>query len=259
MQEAEGHFVDLNGETHTLEEVAAMLPPAEYPKEPVDFTFVKDPVRREAVVYKTRLALGLVCDFVKEVLFSKLTGRAEIDAKRNLGLPEEIEKTPTYKEIMLPIVADYALMMNVIDGETIVDRVIATDLEEHYSLGARYFKNYRYSWLYVEAVKGGVGCKCRNLMTGEEIFLSTIRKWGSTPTKGKTICVGIAPAGSVYILLGETGGAMFESPEDELRKMREDLGLPLEGPLVLSKADQARFAAATIRELYRRFGLAAFN
>lgn len=31
--------------------------------------------------------------------------------------------------------------------------------------------------------------------------------------------------------------------------VREQLGLPLEGPLVLSKADQVRFAAATIREL----------
>ena len=105
-------------------------------------------------------------------------------------------------------------------------------------------------WLVVEAAKAGVGVKCRNLMTGEELFLMEINLSQAPDVKGLTICAGIAPMGDVYLSLGTPHIARFEPSDAVHRLVRQKLGLPLEGRLDLSDADQARFAAETIRRIY---------
>ena len=67
--------------------------------------------------------------------------------------------------------------------------------------------------------------------------------------KGMTVCAGIAPMGSVYLVLGVIHPAHFENPATILKIVLTHLGLSTELPIKLSFADQARFAAETIRRI----------
>ena len=67
--------------------------------------------------------------------------------------------------------------------------------------------------------------------------------------KGRTVCAGIAPMGDVYLSLGTIHPANFENPATILKIVMTHLGLPTELPIRLSFADQARFAAETIRRI----------
>ena len=67
--------------------------------------------------------------------------------------------------------------------------------------------------------------------------------------KGMTVCAGIAPMGSVYLVLGVIHPANFENPATILKIILTHLGLQTELPIKLSFADQARFAAETIRRI----------
>ena len=100
----------------------------------------------------------------------------------------------------------------------------------------------------VLAVKAGVGVKCRDLMAGEDIFLME-KSLSQGDVKGLTIGAGIAPMGEVYLALGVIHPAHFENPATVLRIVLDHLGLPMEPPVRLSFADQARLAAETIRRI----------
>ena len=67
--------------------------------------------------------------------------------------------------------------------------------------------------------------------------------------KGMTVCAGIAPMGKVYLSLGCIHPANFENPATILKIVLTHLGLPTITPITLSFADQARFAAETIRRI----------
>ena len=56
--------------------------------------------------------------------------------------------------------------------------------------------------------------------------------------------------GDVYLSLGVLHPADFEPSQAVHRLVRQNLGLPLDGPLDLSSADEARFAEDTIRRIY---------
>ena len=64
-----------------------------------------------------------------------------------------------------------------------------------------------------------------------------------------TICAGIAPMGSVYLVLGVIHPANFDNPATILKIVLTHLGLPTELPVRISFSDQARFAAETIRRI----------
>ena len=113
---------------------------------------------------------------------------------------------------------------------------------------SEYYENYRYTWLEVLAVKAGVGVKCRDLLTGEELFLME-QSFSLGDVKGMTICAGIAPMGEVYLVLGVIHPTHFDNPAAILKIVLAHLGLPTELPVSLSFSDQARFAAETIRRV----------
>ena len=79
--------------------------------------------------------------------------------------------------------------------------------------------------------------------------------------KGMTVCAGIAPMGNVYLVLGVIHPANFENPATILKIVLTHLGLPTEAPIRLSFADQARFAAETIRRIHAngRFNTIAYG
>ena len=232
------------------DELAQILPPAEYPKGPVDFSFVKDKDKRERALADYRNVRSVTSDFVREVVVKALTAKARQAAARRLGFPKA--KTIDRMAMTYDMIAgDFAAMMDDQNGEPLIRRILAQSekLEKYHRLGAAYYANYKYAWLVVEAVKAGVGLKCRNLMNGKELFLMETSRSCDANAKGSTFCAGIAPMGDVDICLGTMHPANFEPSEVVHKMVRQKLGLPLEGPLDLSIADQARFAEETIRRI----------
>ncbi len=226
------------------------LPPAKFTG-PVDFKFVKDAARRDKALYDYEGVRVVTREFVRHVVVPESTKQERRDAAKRLGIPVD-EKSGLIRDRNLDmVVGDFAAMMDDQHGEPAIKRVLKRKdkLENKYDrAAAEYFENYRYTWLEVLAVKSGVGVKCRDLLTGEDIFLMET-SFSRGDVKGMTICAGIAPMGSVYLVLGVIHPADFKYPATILEIVLTRLGLPTELPVVLSFADQARFAAATIRRI----------
>ena len=226
------------------------LPPAKYTG-PVDFKFVKDAAKREKAIYDYEGVRIVTREFVRHVVMHELTQKERREAAKRLGFTTD-PKTGFILDANLDMVAgDFAAMMDDQHGEPAIKRILKRKdkLENEYDrAAAAYYENYRYTWLEVLAVKAGVGMKCRDLLTGEELFLME-KSLSLGDVKGMTVCAGIAPMGDVYLALGCIHPANFENPATILKIVMTHLGLPTEPPIRLSFADQARFAAETIRRI----------
>ena len=226
------------------------LPPAKFTG-PVDFKFVKDPEKREKALYDYEGVRIVTREFVCHVVVPESTPQERIDAAKRLGIHVD-EKSGHILDSNLDMVAgDFATMMDDQHGEPAIKRILKRKdkLENKYDrAAAEYYENYRYTGLEVLAVKAGVGMKCRDLMTGEDLFLMET-SFSRGNVKGMTVCAGIAPIGSVYLVLGVIHPANFENPATILKIVLTHLGLPTELPVRLSFSDQARFAAETIRRI----------
>ena len=237
------------------------LPPAKYTG-PVDFKFVKDPVKREKAIYDYDGVRIITREFVRDVVMHELTQEERRDAAKRLGFAVDPKTGFVLDANLDMVVGDFAAMMDDQHGEPAIRRVLSRvdELDDYDRAAAAYYENYRYTWLEVLAVKAGVGMKCRDLMTGEELFLME-KSFSLGDVKGRTVCAGIAPMGQLYLVLGVIHPANFESPATILKIVMTHLGLPTEPPIRLSFADQARFAAETIRRINAngRFGTIAYG
>lgn len=226
------------------------LPPAKFTG-PVDFRFVKDAGKRERALYDYEGVRVVTREFVRHVVMPESTAEERLDAAKRLGFPVDEERGIVIGQNLDIVAGDFALMMDDQHGEPAIKRVLKRRdrLENEYDrAAAAYYENYRYTWLEVLAVKSGVGVKCRDLLTGEELFLMET-SFSLGDVKGMTVCAGIAPMGNVYLVLGVIHPSNFENPAAVLRIVLTHLGLPAELPVRLSFADQARFAAETIRRI----------
>ena len=254
----EDYYYDDLGEPIDIDE----LPPAKYTG-PVDFKFVKDAAKREKALYDYEGVRIVTREFVRTVVIHESTKEERLDAARRLGFPIDEERGCIADRNLDIVAGDFASMMDDQHGEPAVRRILKRKdkLDNKYDrAAAEYFENYRYTWLEVLAVKSGVGMKCRDLLTGEELFLMET-SFSKGDVKGVTVCTGIAPMGSVYLTLGVIHPADFENPATILKIVLTHLGLTTELPIKLSFADQARFAAETIRRIYAngRFGTIAYG
>ena len=162
-------------------------------------------------------------------------------------------------ETMASIIGDYAGMMDDQLGEPPIKRLIKS--ESKFSgddlLALEMFKKYRYTWLEVLEVEPGVGVRCRDLLLDREVFLMECSFSRSFGVKGMTICAGVGelPNGT-YMILGVMHPANFENPKTVLKVVFSHLGILCKSAIALSFADQARFAAETIRRINAvgRFG-----
>ena len=226
------------------------LPPAKYTG-PVDFKFVKDPVERDRMLWDYDGVRIVTREFVRHVVIPESTKEERLDAAKRLGFPIDVERWCITDRTLDMVAGDFATMMDDQHGEPAIKRILKRKgkLENRYDrAAAEYYENYRYTWLEVLAVKSGVGMKCRDLLTGEELFLMET-SFSKGDVKGMTVCAGIAPMGSVYLVLGVIHPANFENRATILNIVLTHLGLPAEPPIQLSFADQARFAAETIRRI----------
>lgn len=252
------YYDDEKGEEVCVED----LPPAKLTG-PFDFKSVKDPVVRDRLLWDYGGVRIVTCDFVRHVVMQELTKEERIAAAKRLGF-EVDEKTGLVSDPNLDMVAgDFAAMMDDQGGAPAIKRVLKRKKKLGNSLdraAAEYYENYRYTWLEVLAVKAGLGVKCRDLLAGEELFLME-KSLSLGDVKGMTICAGIAPMGEVYLVLGLIGPANFENPAAILKIVLSHLELPTELPIRLSFADQARFAAETIRRINAngKFGTIAYG
>lgn len=230
------------------------LPPAKFVG-PVDFKFVKDAAKREKTVADYQIVRSLTQDFVRRVVMREMTSEEREAAAKRLGFDDG---KPAKNDLLgmsgfnRDIVAgDFGSMMDDQGGAPAIKRILTKKdgLSDKDRKAAEYYENYRYTWLEVQAVKAGVGLKCRDLMTGEDLFLMEMSASQNPNVKGMTFCAGIAPMGSVYLSLGVLHPANFENPATILKIVLTHLGFPTELPVRLSFADQARFAAETIRRL----------
>ena len=231
-----------------------MLPPAKFVG-PVDFKFVKDAGKREKTVADYQTVRSLTQDFVRRIVMHEMTSEERKAAAKRLGFDDG---KPAKNDLLgmsgfnRDIVAgDFGSMMDDQNGEPAIKRILAKKdtLSDKDRKAAEYYENYHYTWLEVQALKAGVGLKCRDLLTGEDLFLMEMSASQSPNVKGMTFCAGIAPMGYVYLTLGVLHPANFENPATILKIVLTHLGLPTELPIRLSFADQARFAAETIRRL----------
>lgn len=218
---------------------------------PIDFTFVKDAAKREAKVSRYDDVRQIMVDFVRRRVMRELTPSALKKAAVRLGFLKENERLTSLGTTLDCVVGDFASMMDDQGGGPAIRRVLAQKdkLDEFDVRAASYYANYRYTWLEVRAVKTGVGMKCRDLLTGEDLFLME-RSLSLGDVKGMTVCTGVAPMEDVYVALGVAAPARFENPATILRVVLTHLGLPTECPVRLGVEDQARFAAETIRRIH---------
>ena len=154
------------------------------------------------------------------------------------------------------VIGDYAVMMNDRLGIPPIKRLIA---DAGKFTGDRLraldmYRQYRYTWLKILDVEPGIGVTCRDLLTGEEGFLmetSLSRSYGGYGVRDMTLCVGIGslPNGT-WMALGAISSAGFDNPELILKIVLSHLGITSDVPIRLSFADQARFAAETIKRIY---------
>lgn len=225
------------------------LPPAAYPSGPIDFSFVKDQKKRDRALDDYRRVRQLTQDFVRMVVMRELKDSERRAAAKRLGVEDATGREAFNLDMAT---GDFASMMDDQSGEPAIRRILKrkAQLEEKYQLAAAYYENYRYTWLVVEAVKAGIGVKCRNLFTGESLFLMETAFSQSPNIKGCTICAGIAPMGNVYLALGVLHHANFDNPDFVLKVVLNHLNIPFSEPLTLSFKDQARLAAETIRRVY---------
>lgn len=251
--EADDWFAERIADLHETEDIDfSTLPPAKYTG-PTDFTFVKDPVRREQVLTDYRHVRTLTQNFVRTFVMHEMTQEERKAAFRRLGFDKSPIKNDALgvTEMNRDIVAgDFGAMMDDQNGEPAIRRLLTQGLmDERTRRVADYYENYRYTWLAVLAAKAGIGVKCRDLLTGDELFLMEESLSRHAQVKGMTVCVGIAPMGEVYLALGAVLSANFENPSTILKIVLTHLHLPTIQPIQLSFADQARFAAETIRRL----------
>lgn len=234
------------GEEESEEIRVEDLPPAKYTG-PFDFKRVKDAKWREKVLCEYDCAHIAANKFIERVVFREMKPEERRDAAKRLGFEADPDTGFTEDSGFDMMIGDFASMMDDQHGEPAIKRVLKRkgELDELDRAVAEYFENYRYTWLEVLAVKSGLGLKCRDLLTGEELFLMD-PNLSTQDVKGMTTCIGIAPMGEVYFALGASRLIRFNDPSFLLSSVLADLGVSSEKPVELSFADQARFAAMTI-------------
>ena len=226
------------------------IPPSTY-NGPIDFAFVKDAARREAKLAVYEDVRQVTMDFVRQCVIREQTPEERRKAAVRLGFLKEGDGLGELDPTLDCVVGDFASMMDDQGDGPAIRRVLARkdELDDIDARAATYYANYRYTWLEVLAMKAGVGLKCRDLLTGEELFLME-KSLSRSAEKGMTICVGIAPMEDVYIAVGVLAPARFDNPATILKIVLTHLGLPTALPIRLDAADQARFAAETIRRIH---------
>lgn len=173
-------------------------------------------------------------------------------AVERIGIMQDIAGWESNIKTISSVVGDYVAMMDDQFGIPPIKRLLADpgNISGDMLRALEMYRQYRYTWLEVLDAEPGVGLKCRDLLTGEELFFMETSLSRSFVVRELTLCVGVGqlPNGT-WMALGAISPAGFDKPEVVLRLVLSHLGISFEPPIRLSFADQARFAAETIKRI----------
>lgn len=239
-------FDDSSGCRDIIEENLALVPPSIPSVRTSDFRFVKDPAARQRLLDSYALVRTLIKNFIEDRIFPALTP-AETNRMRELSGEETFQPSPYCEDTNDSILTWFAALMGTADGEPCAVKRVLDDPEDFSQAEkkiAPYFANLNNCWLVVQAVKSGLGMKCRNLMTGDDVFLVLPDFSTRQNIKGKTIFADIAPMGNCYVSTGYIASLRLPDPEAALKQILEKLDIPYSLPLELSYFDQVRLHLA---------------
>ena len=213
---------------------------------PIDFKFVKDSAKRAEKMSVYADVRDVLDDFCRDYIAKLWTKSACEEVASRFGLHAE---NGVYKGTPLEFgmfLAEFSMLLDDQAEETLCQHALANrkDFDEIDKRVATYYENFRFTWLEVLAVKAGVGMKCRDLLTGEELFLMD-EELSLRDMKGKIVIADIAPMEDVYVPIGIT--LPFPGEKVVLGQALERLGIPTERPIRLPFDQQRKLAAETIR------------
>ena len=213
---------------------------------PIDFKFVKDPAKRAEKMAVYADVRDVLDDFCRDYIAKLWTKSACEEVASRFGLHAE---NGVYKGTPLEFgmfLAEFSMLLDDQAKETLCQHALANrkDFDEIDKRVATYYENFRFTWLEVLAVKAGVGMKCRDLLTGEELFLMD-EELSLRDMKGKIVIADIAPMEDVYVPIGIT--LPFPGEKAILDQAIERLGISFERPIRLSFDQQRKLAAETIK------------
>jgi hypothetical protein len=215
---------------------------------PIDFKFVKDPAKREAKLSVYEDVRQAINDFGAVHVKKHLLDGAIAKVCSRFGFHQKNDVFEDVPPDLWLVMTEFALFLDDQVKETPCQCALADskDFDAIEKRIATYFENFRFTWLEVLAVKAGVGVKCRDLLTGEEIFLMD-ESFSLYDVKGRVAISHISPMEDVYVSLGNISPLPFGNEKVVLDRILEQLRLPTERPIRLSFDQQRKFAAETIK------------
>ncbi len=215
---------------------------------PIDFKFVKDPAKREAKLAVYEDVRQAINDFGEVHVKECLPGGAIAKVCSRFGFCSKNDGFEDVPPDLWLVMTEFALFLDDQVKETPCQCALADskDFDAIEKRIATYFENFRFTWLEVLAVKAGVGVKCRDLLTGEEIFLMD-ESFSLYDVKGRVAISHISPMEDVYVSLGNISPLPFGNEKAVLDRILEHLRLPTERPIRLSFDQQRKLAAETIK------------
>ena len=215
---------------------------------PIDFRFVKDPAKREAKLAVYEDVQQVTDDFYANHVIKELSADTIDAAVTRFGLGK---KNWTHKGLHSEFdlfVSEFTLLLDDQAKETPCQKVLANRdaFDEIDKRAATYYENFRFTCLEILAVKAGVGMKCRDLLTDEDLFLME-KSFSQGDVKGELLLASIAPMEDVYISVGNILPLPHENARAIFDRALDQAGIPAERPIRLSFDQQRKFAAETIK------------
>lgn len=222
------------------------LVPSVYPNGPVDFTWVKDPEEK----WRRLDEYDLLCPVLMSYVYNRI--RTEVDPKERKSAEKALGIRDDAEQDLDRVRTDFAANIQLLKGTNARLRAGAKkdEMKPAFQVAADYYANYSYAWLKIVAMKSGVGLKCANLLSGEELFLMEKSLSVNPQLKGMTLCAGIAPMdGNRYVIVGQGLVADFELPERFLADTLKNVGIEKVPPCSLTSEEQEKLAVSTIRRI----------
>ena len=215
---------------------------------PIDFKFVKDPAKREAKLAVYEDVQQVTDDFYANHVIKELSADTIDAAGTRFGLGKKIWPHKGLRSEFDLFVSEFTLLLDDEAKETPCQKVLANRdaFDEIDKRAATYYENFRFTCLEILAVKAGVGMKCRDLLTDEDLFLME-KSFSQGDVKGELLLASIAPMEDVYISVGNILPLPRENARAILDRALDQAGIPPERPIRLSFDQQRKLAAETIK------------
>jgi hypothetical protein len=213
---------------------------------PIDFKFVKDPAKREAKLAVYEDVQQVVDDFYTDYFIDECPSDSSETTDARFGLAKENGgRFPPEFSLFL---SEFTLFLDDEAKETPCQKVLANRdaFDEIDKRAATYYENFRFTCLEILAVKTGVGMKCRDLLTDEDLFLME-KSFSQGDVKGVLMFASIAPMEDVYISVGNILPLPRENARAIIDRALDQAGIPTERPIRLSFDQQRKLAAETIK------------